>query len=129
MAERQVELAVVAPLLGSFNHCGHCQVFIDGAGIGGQVHRGDVESYPPDLLAEFQALSDFLLDLSMRYDERLVIRLVDPGSPRGLWLALRHRIRRYPTFLIGGERIVGLDGARVEAALRARLGQRAGISP
>jgi hypothetical protein len=117
----RVEVDVIAPILGSFSHCAHCQVFIDSAGIGGQVHRSDVESYPADMLAEFRALSNFLLRLGLDYDSRLVVRVYDPGSPRGMWQALRRRARRYPTFIVGDERIVGLDEARVEAAIRSRL--------
>lgn len=118
----QVELEVIAPILGSFDHCSHCQVFLDTAGVGGRIHQSDLASYPPDLLDEFKRLSDFLFLLGERYGPRLVIRVVDPGSPRGLWHGLRYRVRRYPTFIVdGSERLIGLSERAVEEAIRARL--------
>lgn len=125
-ASRAVEVDVIAPILGSFNHCPHCQVFIDSAGVGGQVHRSDLESYPADVLAEYRALSDFLYALGERYRSGLVIRLIDPGSPRGLWKGLRHRVRRYPTFIVDGtERVEGLAEPVIHQAIQARLARPA----
>ncbi len=122
MTMRQVELEVIAPILGSFDHCAHCQVFLDAAGVGGAVHQQDLDAYPPELRAEFQALSDFLLGLESRYGAQLVIRVVDPGSLRGMWQAIRHRVRRYPTFIVdGAERITGLAPAEIDHAIRSHL--------
>ena len=124
-----VEIEVVAPILGSFVHCPHCQVFIDSAGVGGRVHQGDLASYPDDFLADYRALSDLLYELAERHGSSIVIRLVDPASPRGMWAGIRRRVRRYPTFFVdGGTRIDGLSADAVEEAVRARLADRAAVT-
>ncbi len=56
-------------------------------------------------------LSEWIRATRKQHGARVVIRLVDPQSLGGMWKALRHRIRRYPTFLVDGtERIVGWEG-------------------
>ena len=98
---KPVRIEVVAHVLGSMDHCAHCQVFIDGAGVGGQVKRADLEAYPQEFMAEWQRLSDLILALAERYAGRLQIRIIDAQSPQALWKALRYGVRKYPTFIIG----------------------------
>lgn len=118
----QVELEVIAPILGSFDHRSHCELFRDGAGTGGWLERGELESYPPGLQAEFQALADLVLELSGRYGRQLVIRVVDPGSVRGRWSAVRFRVRSYPTFIVDDhEQICGLDPTGVDRVIRSHF--------
>lgn len=124
-----VEVEVIAPILGSFDHCQHCQVFIDSAGVGGQVHRGDLASYPVDVLDDFRRLSDLVFDLAERHGSRIVIRVVDPGSLRGMWTGIRRHVRRYPTFIVDGtERIEGFESSAVDEAIAARLAARAPVA-
>lgn len=72
-----------------------------------------------------------LLDaVAARFRDRIVLYLVDPLSPQWVLRVLRHRIRRFPTFLIDGrDRYTGWDlealAQRIEAAL-ARTGHSGG---
>lgn len=109
MNDLQVDVKVYAHVLGSMNHCSSCQVFIDGAGVGEQVHRADLESYPREWMEEWQQLSDLILDLADKYRNRIVVNIVDAQSPQGLWAALRSGIRRYPTFVVEGDKYTGVD--------------------
>jgi hypothetical protein len=78
-------------------------------------------------------LADWITDLTMRYRDRVLVRLVDPRSPRGLWKALRYRAHRYPTFVVHGvhgvhganghTRVVGWDQVRLDAAVQAALAE------
>jgi hypothetical protein len=71
---------------------------------------------------EFLKVSDWIRKTRARYGSRVAILLVDPQSLGGLWKVLRHRIRRYPTFLLStGERIVGWEAAP-DAALERAVG-------
>ena len=45
MSKPLMEVEVVAHVLGSMDHCSHCQVFIDGAGIGDQVHQSEYGNF------------------------------------------------------------------------------------
>ncbi len=120
MANKPLQLEIVAHVLGSMNHCSHCQVFIDGVGVGGQVKQADLDAYPQEFMAEWQRLSDWILALAERHAGQLVIKIIDAQSPQGLWKALRHGVRQYPTFIIEGEHYRGWEA---EADFSARLQQ------
>lgn len=120
MPQSSVQLEIISHVLGSMKHCAHCQMFIDGVGVGGQVKQVDLDSYPPEFMADWQRLSDWVLALTKHYPDQLIIKITDAQSPQGLWLALRHGIRRYPTFILAGEKYRGWES---ESALMARLQQ------
>ncbi len=111
MGHPLLKIEVVTHVLGSLNHCSHCQIFLDSAGLGETIHQKDLHSYPPEWMQEWQQFSDLILSLTERYAGRLVIQVTDAQSPRGMWLALRRRVRRYPTFLIGADAYQGLEEA------------------
>lgn len=109
MPEDLLEVEVVTHVVGSMDHCSHCQVFLDGAGIGGTIHQQDLESFPKDWMDDWRKLSDLVYDLTEKYAGRLVVRITDAQSPQGLWASAIRGVRKYPTFLVGGERYTGLD--------------------
>ena len=116
----QVELEVVAPVLG--HPSSPCEVFADGAGVRRDGPIWSSESCSNDRRAEFEALCDFLVHLSACYGSHLVIRLLDPGSARGVWTSTRHRVCRYPTFIVDDrDRIAGFSRTEVDAAIRSHF--------
>lgn len=125
MKER-LEVEVVAHVLGSMDHCSHCQVFLDGVGLGGQIHQADLESYPPEWMQEWQQLSDIIFNITERYAGQLVVKITDAQSPQAMWKALKRGIRKYPTFLIGSEKYHGLEEGQVVNLIERHLGNVAG---
>jgi len=117
MDQQPLQVEVVAHVLGSMDHCSHCQVFIDGMGVGEQIHRTDLESYPPDWMEEWQHLSDIIFNLTERFAGKLVIKLTDAQTPQAMWKAIRHGIRKYPTFIIQGEKYHGLDEEKITSLI------------
>lgn len=95
-----VLLEVLAHIPTDFFHCSHCEQIFDVAGIGAAVHREIQAAYPPKVLEEAQRLATWLQDVSAQYGEQLHTRIVDPQSVEGFFKSLRHRVRRYPTFII-----------------------------
>jgi hypothetical protein len=92
--------------------------------VGRQVHTQELNEYPEDVKAEYLRLSEWVRKTRKAHGQRLVVRIVDPQSLGGFWKVLRHRIRRYPTFLVDGvERIVGWEGDP-DAALSRALARR-----
>ncbi len=88
------------------------------------MHNEEINEYPEDVKAEFLRLSEWIRATRKQHGTNVVIRLVDPQSLGGMWKALRHRIRGYPTFLVdGAERIVGWEGGP-DAALARALARR-----
>ncbi len=114
-------IEVVTHVLGSLDHCSHCQIFLDRAGLGEKIHTEDLQAYPPDWWEEWQQFSDVIFSLTERFAGRLVIRVTDAQSPRGLWLALRRRIRRYPAFLVGDDMHQGLDEVSLTRMIETHL--------
>jgi hypothetical protein len=121
MKMQPLQVEVVAHVLGSMNHCSHCQVFIDGVGVGDQIHRTDLESYPKNWMQEWQQLSDLILNLTERYPGQLVLKITDAQSPQAMWKALRHGVRKYPTFIVGEDKYQGLDEDQVSAIVERHL--------
>jgi len=119
-----VEVVVVTQVLASVNHCVHCQVFFDESGVGEQVHMTDVNSYPDDIRHQYQAFSDMVMRLAARYGPDIRIKIVDALSLEGVWLALRRGARRYPTWLVGDRKVVGLDEQAVCEVIQQALQDR-----
>jgi hypothetical protein len=112
---------VITHVLGSLDHCSHCQVFLNGAGVGQQIHKADLSSYPPDWKEEWQQFSDLIFRLSEKYAGKLVIRITDAQSLNALWKALRYGVRKYPTFIIGPDKCQGIDEAQVSSLIDKQL--------
>ena len=116
-----LEVEVITHVLGSLDHCSHCQVFLNGAGVGQQIHKSDLSSYPPDWKEEWQQFSDLIFRLSEKYAGKLVIRITDAQSLNALWKALRYGVRKYPTFIIGPDKCQGIDEAQVSSLIDKQL--------
>ncbi len=116
-----LEVEVVTHVLGSLDHCSHCQVFIDGTGIGDQIHHADLESYPKDWMQEWQQLSELVFNLTERFANQLVIKITDAKSPQALWMALRSGIHKYPTFIIANEKYHGYNEEQVANMIERHL--------
>jgi len=116
-----LQVEIVARTISSMMHCSHCQVFLDEAGVGTQVHRENLQAYPPEWQEEWERLSELVEHLAQRFAGRIVIHLTDAQSLRGLWWAIRG-VRRYPTFIVGGEeRLSTWDEERITRCIQRWL--------
>jgi hypothetical protein len=100
---KPITLEIVTRVLTTFGHCRHCEVLFDEADFAKKYHQKDMTEYPPDVVEEYHRLLDWLGELRQLYQHRLLIRVVDVQSPLGIYKSLRHRIRKYPTFIIDGK--------------------------
>jgi len=107
------QVEVFAHVLGSLDHCSHCQVFLDGAGVGGTVHQQDLDSYPKEWMNDWKRLSDLIFNITEKRAGQLVVKITDAQSPQAMWAAIRKGVRRYPTFIVAGEKYTGLDEGAV----------------
>lgn len=121
MSKNPLQVEVIAHVLGSMDHCKHCQVFLDGAGVGGKVHQEDLDSFPPDWMQEWRQLSDLIYKITEKHAGKLIVKITDAQSPQGLWASIRRGVRKYPTFIIEGEKYSGLEEPRVEALIASHL--------
>ncbi len=79
--------------------------------------------YPLEMLEDHVRLSDWVVELSQRYGDRILIKVIDPQSGLGFFKALRHWVRSYPTFIVNGrKRLTGWDKAALDAILQEEMG-------
>ncbi len=97
---RPILLEIVSQVLTPFDPCRRCKIFFDQADLNQKFHQNEMNEYPSDLKEEYVKLSDWIRELRRLYKHRLLIKLIDIQSPLGIYKALRHRIRTYPTFIV-----------------------------
>ncbi len=123
MKPLRVEIIAYAPT--QYFNCQHCELVWDQAQAGGvkKFHADAVEtSIPPEMMQEYQALSDWILNTVERYGGRVQFRVVDAASVEGVWKTLRYGVRKYPAFVIAGkDKLTGNDFAQVEARIEQWL--------
>jgi hypothetical protein len=112
---------VIAPLPEGWGICVSCEMMLARANLDTAPTERGLDEYPPDWQADFHRLSDVVIELSALYGDRVLIRLWNPRSLQGMWKSLRHGVRRYPTFLVKGRKISGLDSVQLERALAEAL--------
>jgi len=115
---RPILLEIVTKVITTYDHCRHCQVFFDEAGLGKKFHQKETDEYPSDLKEDYMKLSDWIRELTRLYKHRLLIKLIDVQSLLGIYKSLRYRIRKYPTFIVEGkETYTGWDKTQLEGLL------------
>jgi hypothetical protein len=120
-ATRPIHLEVIAPTVQGLGICSSCELVLSEAGMGAHPAERALDEYPPEWLDEVQRLTDWVYDLAEQYGERIRIKVIDPQSPEGLAKSLRYRVRRYPTWIVGGKvRVIGWNRQALEAALQDR---------
>jgi hypothetical protein len=125
-AVARLEILAYAPT--EMFHCLHCEAVWGHLGLGQAIHEEQRQSLlPPDLGEEYERISDWVAGALDRHPGRLEVRLVDAASVEGVGKALRHRLRRFPAFVVNGRRtVVGFDPTRLEAAVSEALHEHAG---
>jgi hypothetical protein len=115
-----VEIVAYAPT--AFYHCTHCEVIWQQTGFSAGVHEEQVRSaLPPDLMNDYQTVSDWVRHLMEVHGPRVAIRVIDAASLPGVWKTARHGLRRYPAVLVGGRRFEASDFAGAEQEIERRV--------
>lgn len=117
-----VHLEVIAPTFEGMGVCTACELVMADANLGESPTERALDEYPPEWQEAYRRLSDWVYDLAGHYAERIVIKVIDPQSPEGLWKSLRYWARRYPTWVVNGKKcVVGWDRPALDAALERAL--------
>ncbi len=115
---KPILVEIIAPLLDGWGMCSSCEMLIARANMDKAPYERGLEEYPPEWQADFQHLSDLVIDLSARYSDSILFKIYDPRSLQGMIKSIRYGVRRYPTFIVEGkQKIHGLDTTRIEEAL------------
>lgn len=122
---KPVYLEVIAPVLTAYSHCPHCEMIFDRIDVATKKHQMDIEEYPEEFQKEYARLCDWVKEISQRYRERILIKIIDPQSLEGLYKSIRYRVRKYPTFVINSrEKYVGWEKGPLDAALERLIARR-----
>jgi hypothetical protein len=115
---KPILLEIVTQVITSYGQCRRCEVVFDEVGLNKKFHQKEADEYPQDLKEESAKLSDWVRELTRLYKHRLCIRLIDVQSLVGVYKSLRHRIRKYPAFIIEGKEVyTGWDKNQLESLL------------
>lgn len=110
-----VHVDVISPLPEGWGICLSCEMLMARANLDQAPHERGLDEYPPEWQAEFQRLSDVVLDLATRYQDSILIQIWDPRSLQGLVKSIRYWVRRYPTFIVEGrEKVTGWNVEKLE---------------
>ena len=115
---RPILLEIVTQVITSYGQCRRCEVVFDEVGLNKKFHQKEADEYPQDLKEESAKLSDWIRELTRLYKHRLLIKLIDVQSLVGVYKSLRHRLRKYPAFIIEGKEVyTGWDKNQLESLL------------
>ena len=104
MSPLMVEIIAYAPT--QFYHCAHCEVVWNATEVSSvkKWHDENLEtSMPPDMMAEYRNLSDWVISAANHYGGRVVFKVIDAASLEGIWKSLKYRVRKYPAVIIAGK--------------------------
>ncbi len=123
MKPLMVEILAYAPT--QYFHCQHCEVLWNQAEVKGvkEFHADALESsIPPDMMREYQNLSDWVLGAVERYGGGVVFKVIDAASFEGVFKTLRYRAHRYPAVIVNGRsKYIGGDFKQAEAMIDGEL--------
>lgn len=120
-----IMLEVIAPMLSTVEISSRGSDFIFGyVGLRGKYRDACTKEYPDEWKFAVGCLSEWIRDISYLYRHRVRIQVIDAQSPFGLWKQLRHRVFRFPAFIVDSKRTyIGWDSGELEALIDERIHQ------
>ena len=120
---KPVLLEVIAPMLSTIEmNCRPCRFMFDTLGMGRTYRRSSASEYPEEWKQAVGYLSDWIQEMTHLYRHSLQIRVIDAQSPLGLWMQIRHRLFRFPAFVVDKKQTyIGWDARQLEALIDERI--------
>ncbi len=80
------------------------------------------EEYPEEWKQAVSFLSEWIKEIASLYRHRIRIRVIDAQSPMGFWKQIRHRVFRFPAFIVDKKSTyMGWDSEELEALIDQRI--------
>jgi hypothetical protein len=116
-------IEVVAPMLSSVEmSCRGCSVIMDSLGLKKQDRQFCAEGYPEDWKEAVEQLKVWISEISRLYRHRILIRVIDAQTPVGLWKQIRHRVFKFPAFIVNKKKTyVGWNPRELESVIDAEV--------
>ncbi|MBW2017348.1 MAG: hypothetical protein JRH13_02655 [Deltaproteobacteria bacterium] len=119
----KILIEVVAPMLSSIelSHTGSELVF-SCLGLKGKDRKACTEAYPDDWKEAVGYLSRWIKEIARLYRHRIRVRIIDAQSPLGLWKQLRHRVFKFPAFIVDKKHTyIGWNYSELETIIDNRI--------
>ncbi|RLB11990.1 MAG: hypothetical protein DRG63_12360 [Deltaproteobacteria bacterium] len=118
-------IEILAPTLSgidmSYRGCG---MVMDYVGLRSKYRNACINEYPTEWKEAVRYLSEWIKRLLSLYPYHIQVRLIDAQSPLGLWKQIRHRLFRFPAFIINHrETYIGWDTDQLEELIDSCLKQ------
>src|SRR3989442_457605 len=97
-----IDVIAYAPV--AFFHCLHCESIWQHTDVRAKARREQLEtSLPPDLIDQYQQLSDWVRRMDEAHGRRVRFRILDAASVEGCLKSLRYGVRHYPAVIVDGK--------------------------
>ncbi len=116
-----VEVVAYAPT--GFYHCTHCEIIFKEQGVGDKIHAEQLQSaMPEDVMRDYAQVSSWVNALVDRFGDQVAVKVIDAASIEGVWVSLRHGLRRYPAVIVAGkEKFTLADAQAAESAVARHI--------
>ncbi|MFO7601989.1 MAG: hypothetical protein R6X27_19585 [Candidatus Desulfacyla sp.] len=117
---------IVAPMLSTLEIRSRGYGLVsDSLGLNGKYRSASVNEYPDDWKEATDYLTQWVAEISRLYRHRVRIAIIDAQSPLGFWKQLRHRVFRFPAFIVDREKTyIGWDYKELETIIDDRIHRR-----
>ena len=118
---------VVAPMLsGREMRCMGCSVLFGSTDLKRKYRDDIIDKYPDNWKESVGYLSTWISEIARLYRHRVRIHVIDAQSPLGFWKQIRHRVFRFPAFIVDRKgTYIGWDSQELETLIDERI-HRAG---
>jgi len=115
-----IEVVAYAPT--GFYHCQHCEIIFDQQGVGKKIHAEQLQSaLPQDMMRDYADVSRWVNAMVDRYGEQIALKVIDAASIEGVWMALRHGLRRFPAVVMDGDKFNFDEQQSLDAEISGRI--------
>ncbi len=118
-----ITIEVIAPTFQSLEMaCPSCNLVFNTLGLNGKERQSCNEEYPEDWKEALRYLSNCISEISRLYRHRVRFEVIEAQSPLGLWKQIRHKVFKYPAFIVDGKTTyVGFDCGELGALIDERI--------
>ena len=118
-----ITIEVIAPTFQSLEMgCPSCNLVFNTLGLNEKKRRSCAEESPDDWKEALRYLSNCISEISRLYRHRVRFQVIEAQSPLGLWKQIRHKVFKYPAFIVDGKKTyVGFDCDELGALIDERI--------
>jgi hypothetical protein len=121
-----ITVEIIAPMLSTLQIGSRGYGLVsDSLGLNQKERSASLNEYPDDWKEASAYLTGWVEEISRLYRHRIKIDIIDAQSPFGFWKQIRHRVFRFPAFIVDRKKTyIGWDYKELEAIIDDRIHRR-----